>query len=311
MIIPFPDIDPVLIHIWGKLAIRWYSLAYIAGLVLGWWWIVLLLRDKTLWRNPPFDRKPPATEDDIGDLLVWATLGVIFGGRLGWVLFYGTALCSVSPDGGLCHPDGPAPAPGLPLDFLYHPLRLISAWDGGMSFHGGLIGVLVALWLFTRKRKLDFVKVGDLVASVAPIGLFFGRLANFINGELWGKVTDVPWAMVFCTPSVMTTNGGNCPAGVVPRHPSQLYEAALEGLLLFVILQIGIKRFRWHEKPGLVSAVFFLGYGLSRVFVELFREPDAPFLGPISMGQALSVPMFAVAAWFFWSVYRKPAAKAA
>ncbi|HEX2593882.1 MAG TPA: prolipoprotein diacylglyceryl transferase [Rhizomicrobium sp.] len=296
MAIPFPDVDPVLIHIWGKLAIRWYSLAYIAGLVLGWWWIVRMIRDKPLWRNPPFERKAPATEDDIGDLLVWATLGVIIGGRVGWVLFYGTILCSVTPDGGFCG----GPINHLPGDFIDHPLRLVSAWDGGMSFHGGLIGMLVALWLFARRRKLDFVKVGDLVASVAPIGLFFGRLANFINGELWGKPTDVPWSMVFCTPHIMETNGGACPAGLITRHPSQLYEAGLEGLLLFVILQIGIHRLRWHERPGLVSAVFFLGYGLSRVFVELFREPDAAFLGPISMGQALSFPMWLIAGYFFW-----------
>jgi phosphatidylglycerol:prolipoprotein diacylglycerol transferase len=310
MILPYPNLDPILIHFTEHFGIRWYSLAYIAGLVLGWWWIVRMLRDKPLWRNPPFDRKPPATEDDIGDLLVWATLGVILGGRLGWVLFYGTFLCGVTPDGGLCHPDGPG-TPGLPLGFLYHPIRVISAWDGGMSFHGGLIGVLVALWLFTRRRKLDFVKVGDLVASVTPIGLFFGRIANFINGELWGKATDVPWAMVFCNDYIRKANGG-CPAGeTIPRHPSQLYEAALEGLLLFVILQIGIARWRWHEKPGLVSGVFFLGYGLSRVIVELVREPDAAFIGPITMGQALSIPMFLIAGYFFWSVFRKKEARVA
>lgn len=301
MVIPFPDVDPVLIHIWGKLAIRWYSLSYITGLVLGWWWIVRLLRDKPLWRNPPFDRKAPATEDDIGDLLVWATLGVIIGGRIGWLIFYGTILCTVTPDGGFCG----SGASHLPGDFITHPLRIISAWDGGMSFHGGLLGMLAALWLFTNRRKLDFVKVGDLVASVAPIGLFFGRLANFINGELWGKVTDVPWAMVFCSPTIIKNLGG-CPAGLQPRHPSQLYEAGLEGLLLFVILQVGIKRLHWHERPGLVSAVFFLGYGFSRVFVELFREPDAPFLGPISMGQFLSFPMWIIAAYFFWYALRRP-----
>ncbi|HEY1709969.1 MAG TPA: prolipoprotein diacylglyceryl transferase [Rhizomicrobium sp.] len=296
MVIPFPDVDPVLIHIWGKIAIRWYSLAYIAGLVVGWWWVLRLLRDRPLWRNPPFDRKPPATEEDIGDLLVWATLGVIVGGRLGWLIFYGVILCTVSPDGGFCGTG----ASHLPGDFITHPLRIIAAWDGGMSFHGGMVGTVVAIWLFTVRRKLDFVKVGDLVASVAPIGLFFGRLANFINGELWGKKTDVPWAMVFC-------NQYACGGGHDPRHPSQLYEAGLEGLLLFVVLQVGIYRFRWHEKPGLVSAVFFLGYGLSRVFVEIFREPDAPFWGPISMGQALSFPMWLVAAFFFWyALWREP-----
>jgi phosphatidylglycerol:prolipoprotein diacylglycerol transferase len=301
MVIPFPDIDPVLIPIWGKLAIRWYSLSYIVGLLLGWWQILRLLRDKPLWRNPPFDRKPPATEDDIGDLFVWATMGVIIGGRLGWLIFYGTILCTVTPDGGFCG----GPANHLPGDFIDHPLRIISAWDGGMSFHGGMLGTIFAMWLFTQRRKLDFVKIGDLVASVAPIGLFFGRIANFINGELWGKPTEVPWAMVFCTPTIEHNLGG-CPAGLVARHPSQLYEAGLEGILLFAILQIGIYKFRWHEKPGLVGAIFLLGYGLSRVFVELFREPDAPFLGPISMGQALSFPMWAAAAFLFWYALRRP-----
>jgi phosphatidylglycerol---prolipoprotein diacylglyceryl transferase len=305
-VLPYPNIDPVLLHIWGPIAIRWYAIAYIAGLLLGWWWILRTLRDSRLWTNPPFAGKPPATEDDIGDLVVWATLGVIVGGRLGWVLFYGTILCSVTPSGGFCA-GGPPDYIHLPADFLYHPIRIISAWDGGMSFHGGLIGVAVALWLFTRRRKLDMVRIADLIASVAPIGLFFGRIANFINGELWGKVTNVPWAMVFCTPHVMETYHGVCPAGMQPRHPSQLYEAGLEGLVLFAILQIGIRKFRWHERPGLVTGVFFLGYGLSRIFVEIFREPDAPFWGPISMGQALSAPMLAVAAFFFWYAYRKRA----
>ena len=166
-----------------------------------------------------------------------------------------------------------------------------------MSFHGGLIGVGLAVILFCRNRKLDFLKVGDLVASVAPIGLFFGRIANFINGELWGKPSDLPWAMVFPGPE----------AGPIPRHPSQLYEAALEGLLLFAILQAGIRFFGWHHRPGLTVGVLFLGYGIFRIFVELFREPDAPFLGPVSMGQMLSFLMWFVAAYFFWRAYEKPA----
>ena len=288
-LLPYPQIDPVLIHL-GPLAIRWYALAYIAGLLIGWWAIGRMLRQKSLWTNPPFNGKPPATPDDIGDLVVWATFGVILGGRLGWVLFYGIALCSVSPAGAMCH--------GLPMDFISHPIRIIAAWDGGMSFHGGLIGLIVALWLFTRRRKLNLFQVGDLVAAVAPIGLFFGRLANFINGELWGKVTDVPWAMVFPH------------AGPLPRHPSQLYEAALEGVVLFIVLQIALRVWRWHERPGLLAGTFFLLYGLFRAFAEVFREPDAPFLGPISMGQALSFPMFAVAAFFFWYASRKQGAKA-
>lgn len=290
LVVPYPQIDPVLVHL-GPLAIRWYALAYIAGLLLGWWAIGQMLRQKSLWTNLPFNGKPPATPDDVGDLVVWATFGVIIGGRLGWVLFYGIALCSVSPEGAMCN--------GLPMAFLSDPIRIIAAWDGGMSFHGGLIGLVAALWLFARRRGVDFVQLGDLVSVVTPIGLFFGRIANFINGELWGKPTDVPWAMVF----------PHAP-GHLARHPSQLYEAALEGIVLFIVLQVGLRVFRWHERPGLLAAVFFLLYGLFRAFVEIFREPDAPFLGPISMGQALSFPMFAAAAYFFWYAFNRQAAKA-
>lgn len=290
-ILPYPHIDPVLIHL-GPLAIRWYALSYIAGLLLGWGMILRMLKETKLWAGPPFGGKPPATADDIGDLVVWTTLGVILGGRLGWVIFYGTILCSISPNAGYCA--------GLPIGFITDPIRIVAAWKGGMSFHGGLIGVGVALILFCRSRKLDYLKIGDLVASVTPIGLFFGRIANFVNGELWGKPTDVPWAMIFPSPE----------AGPIPRHPSQLYEAALEGILLFTILQIGVRVFGWHRRPGLTTAVFFLLYGCFRAFVELFREPDAPFMGPISMGQALSSLMWLVAAFFFWRAYRSEPAKA-
>ncbi|HEY5046965.1 MAG TPA: prolipoprotein diacylglyceryl transferase [Rhizomicrobium sp.] len=292
--LPYPDLNPVLLHLW-IFSIRWYALAYIAGLLLGWWFAVRLLRNKSLWIDPPFAGNAPATADDIGDLVVWATFGVILGGRIGWVLFYGTILCSVSPHGAMCLP--PAGGDPLPFGFLTDPLRIVAAWEGGMSFHGGMIGTAVAIWLFCRRRKLDTVMVGDIVASVAPIGLFFGRVANFVNGELWGKVTHVPWAMVFCTHYIRATNGGRCPAGLAPRHPSQLYEAALEGVVLFAILQTGIHRFRWQDRPGLTAGVFFLGYGLFRAFVEFFREPDAPFLGPVSMGQALSALMWVAGAF--------------
>lgn len=287
LVIPYPQIDPVLVHL-GPLAIRWYALSYIAGLLLGWWAVSQMVRQTSLWTNPPFNGKAPATPDDVGDLVVWATFGVILGGRLGWVLFYGIALCSVSPEGAMCN--------GLPGAFLTDPIRIIAAWDGGMSFHGGLIGMVTALWLFCRRRKIDFVQVGDLVAVVAPIGLFFGRIANFVNGELWGKTTDVPWAMVFPH------------AGDLPRHPSQLYEAGLEGIVIFIVVQIGLRVFRWHEKPGLLTGAFFLLYGTFRAFVEIFREPDAPFLGPISMGQALSFPMFLIAGYLFWYALSRPAA---
>ena len=283
-LLPFPHINPVLLHIWGPLEIRWYGLAYIAGVVLGWLGVVQLLRRKDLWAPPPFNGRPPATEDDVSDLMVWAILGVILGGRLGWVLIYGTVLCSVTPQyAPFCD--------GLPMGFLTDPIRIIAAWDGGMSFHGGLLGVVIAVWLFCRRRKLALMPIGDLVCAFAPIGLLFGRLANFINDELWGRATDVPWAMIFPR------------GGPVPRHPSQLYEAALEGVVLFVILQIALRLFGAHRRPGLISALFFAGYGTFRFICEFFREPDTQFIGPVSMGMALSIPVWLGAGVLFWIAY--------
>jgi phosphatidylglycerol:prolipoprotein diacylglycerol transferase len=286
-LLPFPHINPVLVEL-GPIAIRWYGLAYIAGIVLVWWGVAQLLRRKSLWADPPFNGRPPATEDDIGDMVVWATLGVILGGRLGWVLIYGTILCSVTP--------GYAPfCDGLPMAFFTDPVRIIAAWDGGMSFHGGLLGVVIAVWLFCRRRKLKLLPVGDLACAFAPIGLFFGRVANFINDELWGRVTDVPWAMIFPRDPYH-----------LPRHPSQLYEAALEGVVLFVLLQIALRVFGAHRRPGLISALFFAGYGTFRFICEFFREPDTQFIGPVSMGMALSIPVWLAAALLFWIAYRKP-----
>jgi phosphatidylglycerol:prolipoprotein diacylglycerol transferase len=291
MALNYPQIDPVALHIWGPLEIRWYALAYLAGVTLAWLGIAWALRSKTLWLKPPFNGKPPATEEQIGDLMVWAMVGIIVGGRLGWDLFYGTILCSVTPEqADFCV--------GLPMDFLYHPQRLIAVWNGwmpqllGMSFHGGLIGVMVAVWLFCRNQKLSLLSVGDLVAAFTPIGLFFGRLANFVNDELWGRVTDVPWAMVFPR------------GGPLPRHPSQLYEAALEGVALFVILQIALRVFHLHRRPGLIAAIFFLGYGTFRFICEFFREPDTQFLGPVSMGMALSIPVWLAAGTLFWIAFK-------
>jgi phosphatidylglycerol:prolipoprotein diacylglycerol transferase len=285
-ILPYPHLDPVLLHL-GPLAIRWYALSYIVGLLLAWWGILLTLRRKALWAAPPFNGKPPATEDQIGDLVVWATFGVILGGRLGWDLIYGIILCSVSPDADFCR--------GLPMAFVTDPIKLIAAWEGGMSFHGGLFGVIIAVALFARRQKLKFLTLADLCCAFAPVGLFFGRLANFVNGELWGRVTDVPWAMIFPR------------AGELPRHPSQLYEAASEGVLLFIIMQICL----WlglHRRPGLLTAVFFLGYGTFRFICEFFREPDAPFLGPVSMGMALSIPIWVTAGALFVIALRKKSA---
>jgi phosphatidylglycerol:prolipoprotein diacylglycerol transferase len=287
-VIPFPNIDPVLIHIYGPIAIRWYALSYIAGLLLGWYYILRLLRDTRLWAGLPFKGKPPATADDIGDLFVWVTLGVIIGGRLGFVLLYGMLYCGFAGQG--------APACiGLPEAYFVNPLKIFAAWEGGMSFHGGLTGVVIAIWLFVRSRKLSLLAVGDLISAATPIGLFFGRIANFINGELWGKVTDVSWAMIF--PSAL-------PPGV-PRHPSQLYEAAMEGILLFIVLRILIVRFQIHRRPGMVTAWFLALYGLFRFIAEFFRDSESKLVDWFSMGQLLSLPMWAAAAFFFWYALRE------
>jgi phosphatidylglycerol:prolipoprotein diacylglycerol transferase len=282
-ILPYPNIDPVLVHIYGPISIRWYALSYIAGLLLGWAYVVNLLRTHKLWIGPPFMGKPPATSDDIGDLFVWVTLGVIIGGRLGFVLLYGVLYCGFAGQG--------APAcNGLPEAYFANPLKILAAWEGGMSFHGGLIGVVIAIYLFCRSRKLPLLSIADLIAAATPIGLFFGRIANFINGELWGKITDVPWAMVF--PNAL-------PPGLA-RHPSQLYEALMEGVLLFLILRFLIVRFQVHRRPGMVVAWFLAFYGLFRFIGEFFRDSESKLYGWFSMGQALSLPMWAAAALFFW-----------
>ena len=285
-VLPFPNIDPIALQL-GPLAIRWYALAYIAGILLGWWGIMRLLRQKAFWAPPPFNGRPPATEDQISDLAVWIICGVILGGRLGWVLIYGTVLCSVTPNYA-------AYCDGLPLGFITDPVRIIAAWEGGMSFHGGLVGALIALWLFSRRNKLNMLSIADLTCAFAPITIFIVRIANFINDELWGRVTDVPWAMVFPR------------GGPQPRHPSQLYEAALEVLVLLVILQVALRVFHAHRRPGLISALFLAGYGTFRFICEFFREPDTQFIGPISMGMALSIPIWLGAGLLFWIVLKKP-----
>lgn len=279
--ISFPSIDPVLIQV-GPLAIRWYALAYIAGLLGAWWYILRLLKTESLWSKLPFQGKAQASADQIGDLFVWAALGVILGGRFGYVLFYGL----------IYETD----------HFVAAPWRIFFAWEGGMSFHGGALGVVLAIILFARRRNLDIVALGDLVAVGAPIGLFFGRLANFINGELWGKPSDVAWAMVF--PHAPAIEG----LGNVPRHPSQLYEAALEGLVLFIVLHILVHRFNALRRPGLMIAAFWAGYGFFRIAVEVFfRDSDQlVFGGVLTMGSLLSIFMFVFAGFFFWySLFRK------
>lgn len=301
-VLPYPTIDPILIHFTSSFGIRWYALSYITGLLIAWWVILRMLREAQLWRNAPFSGKPPATAEAIGDFVVWAMLGVVIGGRLGWVLIYGTFYCGI-------WGAGQQWCAGLPGDFLTTP-RLFEIWGGGMSFHGGLAGVGVAIVLFARARKLDVLKLADLAASVAPIGLFFGRIANFVNGELPGKVSNVPWAMVFCNKYIMAANHGACPAGFDPRHPSQLYEALLEGIVLFTVLQVALRRFRLHERPGLMTAIFFTGYGTARFIAEIFRDSESMLYGWFSMGMALSLPLWALAGYFFWRAF-KPAERAA
>ena len=254
-------LSPIAISI-GPLDIRWYSLAYIAGIIAGWWYLLRLLA------------QPAATMNraQADDLVFYATLGVILGGRLGYVIFYGP-------------------------EMIFDPLQILKLWDGGMSFHGGAAGVSLALILFARRHGLEWLRVHDYVACTVPIGLFFGRLANFVNGELWGKPTDVPWAIVF-----PGSRDG------LARHPSQLYEAGLEGLVLFAVLACLFWFTNARRRPGMLVGVFLLGYGLARFIVEFFREPDAQLVGftartGLHMGQWLTVPMIAagiyliVAAW--------------
>jgi len=245
--IPFPHIDPIIISV-GPLAVRWYALAYIAGLVIG--WRILRRRADASTEN--------INAEQVDDFFVWATLGIILGGRLGYVLFYNFQY------------------------FAAHPGEILAMWRGGMSFHGGFLGVVVAGWLFCKRRDIRPLMFGDMLASVAPIGLFFGRIANFINGELFGRVTDAPWGVVF-------PHGGPD-----PRHPSQLYEAALEGLVLFIILNILWRTEAIRSRSGILTGVFIAGYAIARMIVETFRQPDAHIgfltLGS-TMGQWLSVPM--------------------
>jgi phosphatidylglycerol:prolipoprotein diacylglycerol transferase len=260
--LPFPTIDPVLVAI-GPFAIRWYAIAYVAGILLGWRFVLALIARGN----------SAMTQKDADDFVVWTVLGVILGGRLGYVLFY-------------------------QLDsYLSSPIEILYVWQGGMSFHGGLLGMVVAVILFCRKRHLDLFPVGDLIAFAGPIGLFFGRIANFINAELFGRTTDVPWAVVF-------PNGG--PIG---RHPSQLYEAGLEGIVLFTILCVLYFGTSARYRPGVLTGAFTAGYGLARFFVEFYREPDAHlgFLaGGITMGQVLSVPLVVVGAFLIWRATQRP-----
>ncbi|HEY8565167.1 MAG TPA: prolipoprotein diacylglyceryl transferase [Beijerinckiaceae bacterium] len=271
--LPFPAIDPVAIAI-GPLAIRWYALAYVVGLLGGWAYARALARREALWTG----LKRP-TDTDIDDVIVWVALGVVLGGRLGYILFYNFGT------------------------YLSQPTEIFAVWRGGMSFHGGFLGAILALVLFARSRGLSGLAMLDLAAVVTPIGLFLGRIANFINGELWGRpAPDFPYAVVFPH------------AGPVPRHPSQLYEAFGEGLVLLILLGFAARRYGFR-RPGLIGGLFVLGYALARIVCEFFREPDPQlgFLfgdsvqalgGGVTMGMLLSVPMALVGAGTVWLAAR-------
>lgn len=284
---PFPEFDPVLIHL-GPLPIRWYALAYVAGIVLGWWYASRLAKTERLWARG----KSPVGGPQLDDLVLWITLGVILGGRFGYALFYKPAMFAQLFTG----------------DSWGERLELLQLWTGGMSFHGGFLGVVIAIALYARRQKVNPLSLGDLIAPVAPLGLFFGRIANFINGELWGRETTVPWAIRFCNERIQQMYGF-CPAGNEPRHPSQLYEAGLEGLLLFVILSLAIWKWRMLKRPGFVTGLFLLGYGVCRAALENVRQPDAGLenlpLG-LTMGMILSIPMMLVGAWLIWRALKKP-----
>jgi len=269
LLIAFPVFDPVAIAI-GPIVIRWYALAYIGGIVLGWIYARALVKNEKLWGGPAAMTLP-----QLDDFILWVTVGIILGGRTGYVLFY-----------------------NLPF-FIQHPAEIFELWKGGMSFHGGFMGCVVAVMWFARRNGISILSLGDITTAVGPIGLFLGRLANFINSELWGRAADpgLPWAMIF-------PNGGP-----LPRHPSQLYEAGLEGILLFTVLAVMI-RFGALKRPGLILGSFIALYGLARIAGEHFREPDPQlgFLwGGLTMGMLLSVPMVIAGAIIIVAAWRRNA----
>ncbi|MEX0307107.1 MAG: prolipoprotein diacylglyceryl transferase [Ruegeria sp.] len=291
-VLSFPDLSPEIfsISLFGmEFALRWYALAYIVGILIAWRMALMALRRPVLWAN----ETPPMRPDQLEDLVTWIILGVILGGRLGFVLFY------------------------QPAYYLSHPLEILMVWQGGMAFHGGLLGVVIATYLFGRRHTIPILSLGDLVAYTVPPGLLLGRLANFTNAELWGRPSELPWAVIF-----PGTAAQDCPgvvAGMCARHPSQLYEAALEGLVLGAILIWLAYRRGAFRKPGLVMGVFLAGYGASRFFVEFFRQADAQFVSPgnplglawhvggygLTMGQLLSLPMIALGLWFAFRARRR------
>ena len=290
-VLQFPDISPELfsITIFGfEFALRWYALAYITGILVAWRLGVMAVRRARLWPGG----SPPMTPTQIEDLLTWIILGVILGGRLGFVAFY---------------------QPGY---YLQNPLQILMVWQGGMSFHGGLLGVVLAGWVFALRHKLPKLSTTDLIAHTVPFGLMLGRLANFVNAELWGRPSDLPWAVIFPGGAAQ-----NCPdvAGLCARHPSQLYEATLEGLVLGLLILWMIYRRGALKTPGLIAGVFLAGYGAARFVVEFVRQPDAQFVTQgnplglavhlggfgLTMGQILSLPMIGLGLWLMVQARRR------
>jgi phosphatidylglycerol:prolipoprotein diacylglycerol transferase len=273
MVIPFPNIDPVAISL-GPLHVKWYGIAYLAGLTLGWLYMRRLARDERLWGGDS-----PLKLEQADDFLLWATLGVVVGGRLGFVLLY------------------------EPSVFLSQPWRLFSVWEGGMAFHGGVIGVVTAIVLFARLNGIPVLSMGDITCAVVPIGLFFGRIANFINGEIYGRLTDAPWAVEF---PARVLSPEHLPG---PRHPTQIYEAALEGVMLFLVLRWVTHSRLGFTRPGLTAGVFLAGYALARIAVEFFKEWDyAQFFTSayFSEGMIYSLPMLVFGLYLIMNALRRP-----
>ena len=274
-ILDFPHFDPVALKLGNYVWIRWYGLSYVAGLLLGWWYVRRLVATPALWGT-----RKPMTLDQVDSMLLWVLGGVVIGGRLGSILLYDLGT------------------------YVKDPVEIFRTLNGGMSFHGGLIGVVIALVMFARRQGLPLLLAGDPVAIVVPVGLFFGRIANFINGELWGRVSDAPWAMVFPGQG----------AGLLPRHPSQLYEAGLEGLALGAILWWLATRRGALQREGLATGVFLLGYGVFRAFCELFREGDSTWFftsGAVTSGMLYCAPMVAVGGWLIFRARAETAARTA